>query len=126
MSRVYLTLQDVLRIHKRQLERYGGADGVRNADGLEAAVSRPQQGYYADILGEAAALWESLSQNHPFIDGNKRTAFMSVDVFLRINGHEITARPQDVVDFIYERFDQGEMAFGHLERWLRDNARERS
>jgi death-on-curing protein len=66
----YLTVIEVLAIHEDQIERYGGKHGVRDRGLLEAALFRPQTGYYADILEEAAALWESLSQNHPFIDGN--------------------------------------------------------
>jgi death-on-curing family protein len=73
------------------LEKYGGADGLRDAGALEAAAFRPQCGYYNDQVEEAAALLESLLINHPFIDGNKRTAFAAADVFLRLNG--IASRP---------------------------------
>jgi len=62
-------------MHADQVERYGGSHGVRDQGLLEAALYRPQTGYYADLIEEAAALWESLAQNHPFIDGDKRTAF---------------------------------------------------
>ena len=75
--RDYLTLGDVLAIHADQITTYGGAAGIRDPGQLDAALFRPQTGYYADIIAEAAALWESLSQNHPFVDGNKRTAFRS-------------------------------------------------
>ena len=81
----YLTVIEVLAIHDDQIERYGGASGVRDRGLLEAALFRPQTGYYADLIEEAAALWESLSQNHPFIDGNKRTAFAAMYTFLAIN-----------------------------------------
>ena len=63
----YLTVVEVLAIHDDQIERYGGASGLRDRGLLEAAIFRPQTGYYADLIEEAAALWESLSQNHPFI-----------------------------------------------------------
>jgi death-on-curing protein len=66
---------------------------------LEAALFRPQSGYYADIAEEAAALLESLLINHPFVDGNKRTAVAACDVFLRINGHCLNADP----DSLYSR-----------------------
>ncbi|WP_317135218.1 type II toxin-antitoxin system death-on-curing family toxin [Nguyenibacter vanlangensis] len=71
----YLTVIEVLAIHDDQIGRYGGATGIRDRGLLEAALFRPQTGYYADLIDEAAALWESLSQNHPFIDGNRRTAW---------------------------------------------------
>ena len=63
----YLTVVEVLAIHEDQISRYGGSSGVRDAGLLEAALFRPQTGYYPDLLAEAAALWESLSQNHPFM-----------------------------------------------------------
>ena len=69
MTTVYLTVAEVLAIHEDQIGRYGGSPGVRDPGQLEAALFRPQTGYYPDILAEAAALWESLSQNHPFVDG---------------------------------------------------------
>ena len=91
MTRDYLTTADILAMHAVLLKRYGGADGVRDIGALEAAVFRPQSGYYADEIQEACALLESLLINHPFVDGNKRTAFAACDVFLRINGLRITA-----------------------------------
>ena len=97
--RDYLTTADILGLHHVLLENYGGAGGFRDLGALEAAVFRPQCGYYADIVEEAAALLESLLINHPFIDGNKRVAFAACDVFLRINGCQLTAAPT----WIYER-----------------------
>jgi death-on-curing protein len=66
---------------------------------VEAAAFRPQCGYYEDVIEEAAALLESLLVNHPFVDGNKRTAFAACDVFLRINGWQIRAEPE----WLYQR-----------------------
>ena len=84
--RTYLTLADVLGIHEIILARYGGARGVRDSNAAEAACARPRCGWYAGTIEEACALCESLLMNHPFIDGNKRTAFAALDVFLRLNG----------------------------------------
>ena len=91
MTRDYLTTAEILAIHAVLLKRYGGADGVRDTGALEAAVFRPQSGYYLDGVQEACALLESLLMNHPFTDGNKRTAFAACDIFLRINNFRITA-----------------------------------
>ena len=91
MTRDYLTTADVLAIHAVLMKRYGGASGVREPGALEAAVFRPQSGYYSDAVQEACALLESLLINHPFVDGNKRVAFAACDVFLRINGLRIIA-----------------------------------
>src|SRR5205807_8793046 len=82
----YLTVAEVLAMHDDQIERYGGSPGVRDQGLLEAALYRPQTGHYADLIEEAAALWESLAQNHSFVDGNKRTAFAAMYTFLAING----------------------------------------
>lgn len=126
MSRDYLTVEDVLEIHADQVERYGGAHGLRDRAGLEAAVARHRSGYYDGLVPEAAALWESLSQNHPFIDGNKRTSFSSANRFLRLNGREITAGHQQAWVFISGAFERREVNFKTLEAWLRANTRERS
>jgi death-on-curing protein len=96
----YLIVAEVLAIHEDQSARYGGSAGIRDRGLLEAALSRPQTGYYADLVEEAAALWESLSQNHPFVDGNKRTAFAVTYTFLAINGAQLTAGLEETQDFI--------------------------
>ena len=79
----YLTLPEALAMHADQIERYGGSPGLRDPGLLESALYRPQTGYYADLVEEAAALWESMAQN-PFVDGNKRTAFAATYTFLAI------------------------------------------
>src|SRR6202034_1857221 len=91
---------EVLAMHTDQIERYGGLGGVRDHGLLESALYRPQTGYYADLIEEAAALWESLSQNHPFVDGNKRTAFAALYTFLAVNGARLTANAQETYDFV--------------------------
>ena len=68
----YVTTADALFFHKHLIERYGGAAGIRDIGALESALHRPQTGYYDSLVDEAAALLESLVQNHPFVDGNKR------------------------------------------------------
>lgn len=96
MSRDYLTTADVLGMHAVLIKRYGGAEGIRDLGAVDAAVFRPQCGYYADIVQEACALLESLLINHPFVDGNKRAAFAACDVFLRINGYRIAATSEEL------------------------------
>src|SRR5436190_7201947 len=96
----YLTVAEVLAMHADQIERYGGSHGVRDPGLLEAALYRPQTGYYTDLIEEAAALWESLSQNHAFIDGNKRTAFAAMYTFLAINGVRLTADAGEAFAFV--------------------------
>src|SRR5580658_2709213 len=100
----YLTTADALFFHQQLIERYGGAPGVRDVGALESALHRPQTGYYDTLIHEAAALLESLVQNHPFVDGNKRVAFAVVDVFLRINGYSITADSKAIYDYMLKLF----------------------
>ena len=120
--RDYLTRADVLAIHADQIATYGGAAGLRDPGQLEAALFRPQSGYYEDEIAEAAALWESLSQNHPFVDGNKRTAFASAYTFLAINGIEVTAEAEAVWTFLSDLYENGAFSFEALDLWLRRNS----
>ena len=115
----YLTVAEVLAMHADQIERYGGSHGVRDLGLLEAALFRPQTGYYADLIEEAAALWESMSQNHPFIDGNKRTAFAATYTFLAINGARLTADAQETEDFVLGLYEGNQFTFDKLVPWLR-------
>ena len=119
----YLTLVELLAIHADQIERYGGSPGIRDLGALEAALYRPQTGYYADLIEQAAALWESLAQSHPFIDGNKRTAFAATYTFLSINGAQLTASADKTFAFISSMHDSGTFTFNKLEPWLRRNVR---
>ena len=123
MTTVYLTVAEVLAIHADQIERYGGSAGVRDPGQLEAALFRPQTGYYPDIIAEAAALWESLSQNHPFVDGNKRTAFAVTFTFLAVNGVTLTADEDAVIKFLLPLYARYAMSFDKLDAWLRKNAK---
>lgn len=117
----YLTVVEVLAIHDDQIKHYGGAWGVRDGGLLEAAIFRPQTGYYADLVEEAAALWESLSQNHPFMDGNKRTAFAAMYTFLAINEVRLTASTDEAESFVLNLYRVGSFEFEHLRQWLRSN-----
>jgi death on curing protein len=117
----YLTIAEVLAIHVDQIERYGGSQGVRDQGLLEAALYRPQTGYYADLIEEAAALWESLAQNHPFIDGNKRTAFAATYTFLAINGATLTAGADETYVFVAGLYEANQFIFDRLVPWLRDH-----
>lgn len=120
---VYVTMIDILELHRRQLESHGGGEGIRDQGLLEAALFRPQSGYYADIIEEAAALWESLAQNHPFIDGNKRTAFAGTYAFLRVNGYYITVTADEVYTFIMSLYDAKDFSKDRLDAWLRANTK---
>lgn len=114
----YITTADALFFHKQLIERYGGAAGLRDAGALESALHRPQTGYYDTPVHEAAALFESLVQNHPFVDGNKRVAFAVVDVFLRINGYRITENSNVIHDHMIKLIETRTFDMEHLVPWL--------
>lgn len=119
MAHDYLTVADVLGMYAVLMQRYGGAPGIRDPGALEAALFRPQTGYYEDIVMEAAALMESLTNNHPFVDGNKRIAFAAADVFLRINGWRLRRTPMQIHAEMIEMFEKQTFDIEHLTPWLR-------
>ncbi|MCW5592716.1 MAG: type II toxin-antitoxin system death-on-curing family toxin [Burkholderiales bacterium] len=123
MARDYLTVADVLGMHAVLVQRYGGAPGLRDPGALEAALFRPQTGYYEDIVAEAAALMESVAKNHPFVDGNKRIAFAAADVFLRINGWRLEGPPKRLYAQMMKMLESGTLDIAHLEPWLRGLAK---
>jgi death-on-curing protein len=116
---LYLTTSEVLVMHSLLIRQFGGSDGVRDFGLLEAALFRPQTGYYSNIIQEAAALLESLAVNHLFVDGNKRVAFSVTDVFLRINGYEINSTSQKIYSELIRLFDAKEFDFENLKKFLR-------
>lgn len=124
MDVYYLDMEDVLQLYKRQLEAFGGTPGIRDAGLIEAALARPQSGYYKDRIEEAAALWESLTMNHGFIDGNKRVGFAATYTFLRINGLTITATAKTTLKFVIGKLEAREFTKDVLEVWLRKHTRE--
>jgi len=104
---VHLTIDTVREIHAEGLARFGGSDGVRDENLLASAVLTPQSSFggqspYADIIEVAAAYLFYLCGNHPFIDGNKRTAMMAAIVFLRLNGIEPAPDSGDWEKFVLE------------------------
>jgi len=118
----YVTTADALFFHQRLIERYGGSSGVRDVGALESALHRPQTGYYDTLIQEAAALLESLVQNHPFVDGNKRVAFAVLDVFLRINGYAVTAESELIYDHLIGLMERGAFDMEHWVPWLQELA----
>jgi death on curing protein len=117
----YLTLAEVYQMQHRLVELFGGLHGVRDQVAVEAAVFRPRTGYYNSIEEEAAALMESLGNNHGFIDGNKRIAFTATDVFLRRNGYYIEVGAKAGFDFISGSMEKHQFRFAQILDWLQKN-----
>ncbi len=118
-----LTLAEILAIHTDEIEAHRATEGIRDPGLLEAALYRLQTGYYPDLVEEAAALWESLSQSHPFLDGNRRTAFAAMHTFLQINGAELVADATDAYSFVSGLYETGTFRFENLEPWLRSRVK---
>jgi death-on-curing protein len=98
----YLSVEEVMLIHEFELWKHGGASGVRSLALLESSIQRPRTYYsgierYKTIIDKAASLIFSIIKNHPFIDGNKRTALVSGEVFLRINGYSLDMLEKELV-----------------------------
>lgn len=115
----FLSLEEVLEIHTALIERFGGANGIRDTGLLESALYRPRTGYYSDLIEMAAALFESLMNNHPFIDGNKRVAFFSTDIFLRLNGYKMKIESKTAHVFLMKLFETNTCDLEHLAPWIR-------
>lgn len=109
-----LSLPDLLIIHERLIEEFGGTKGVRDIGLLKTALARADSGYYSSILEQAAALWESLTQNHPFVDGNKRVGFAATHLFLIKNLHDLTAESDEIFKFVLGRLESDEFRFDVL------------
>ena len=118
----YPTVGEVIAVHAQLIARFGGALGIRDLGALESALGRPQSGYYTDLIQEAAALWESLSQNHPFVDGNKRVAVTTMAAFLRVNGYRLEFDDTQAFAFLVGLYEMGTLRFEELEIWLRQHA----
>jgi death-on-curing protein len=119
----FLSLDEVVAIHERVIHAFEGAEGTRDLGLLESALYRPQSGYYADLVTMAAALFESLIINHPFVDGNKRVAFFATDVFLRLNGWCLDVEATTTDTLLRRLLADGLCDFERLEVWIRESVR---
>ena len=118
----FLSRDETLEIHRALLERFGGPEGVRDLGLLESALHRPGTGYYKDLAEMAAALFESLIMNHPFVDGNKRVAFFATDVFLRLNGYKLKVDAAKAHRFLIGLLENDNCTYDQLLPWIREYA----
>ena len=122
----YISLCEVLKLHRRIIETSGGSMGLLNRSGLESAVEQPHSGtsdgqyFYPTVIEKAAALCFSLIQNHPFVDGNKRVGHAAMEAFLNGNGYEIAAAV-DIQEQIIWRVASGDVSRDQLVRWLKEH-----
>jgi death-on-curing protein len=118
----YLSVNEVIEINAEMVSKFGGIHGLRDSGALQSAVGRLESGYYADVIEEAAALFESLSQNHPFLDGNKRTAITATGVFLLLNGHRLLFDDVEAYKWLIGLYETERVSKATIEPWLRQHA----
>jgi len=117
-GRIYPTVAETIETHRLLIEEFGGSHGLRDRGLLEAAIMRPQSGYYGSLIEEAAALMESLANNHAFFDGNKRISFLMTDALMRANGYFIDVEPSEAHKFITGSIEKRELRFDVIRDWL--------
>ena len=125
----FLSLDEVLAIHDVQLERYGGATGIRDLGLLESALAQPMAGFggqylHADLFEMAAAYLYHIAQNHPFVDGNKRAGLESAMTFLELNGFDVDA-PQDALEDMVLAVASGRRDKAGVAAFFREHTRPR-
>lgn len=121
-----ISLKEAENIHKILIEKFGGTTGIRDRGGLESALNRPYQTFdqkelYPNPIDKAAAIFESLISNHPFIDGNKRTAYVLMKLILLENHLTLTADPDEKYRFVIAAA-KGEIKFYEIREWLSKQA----
>ncbi len=124
---VWIDRRLALAIHDRQLAEHGGSPGVRDDNLLQSALARPQQLHAygdpePDLADLAASLTYGLARNHPFVDGNKRTAYVCCRVFIALNGAELQASAEDRYLNILA-LAEGKLPLDHFAAWLRAHLR---
>ncbi|MCB0365923.1 MAG: type II toxin-antitoxin system death-on-curing family toxin [Bdellovibrionaceae bacterium] len=120
---LYPTLEEALELHHHLLQRFGGKGGVRDLGLLQSALGRPQTGYYQSLSLQAAALMQSLAQNHSFVDGNKRVSFALTAIFLRMNGYRLVVEPDNGEEFLIEQVIRGKVDIETIARWIEAHIR---
>lgn len=122
----FVSVSEVLFIHDQMVKRFGGSQGIRDLGLIESAVARPQATFggeylYITIFDKAAAILQSLLKNHPFVDGNKRTALTAAGVFLKRNGWKLTNTHKEELEFAVE-VDNKHLTIEQISKWLKDHS----
>lgn len=123
MNWIWVSLEVALAAHHEQLAEHGGGEGMRDSGMLESAMARPQNlvAYGTPDAAELAASYAfGIARNHPFVDGNKRTAAVVSETFLVLNGHDLTATDAELV-VTFLALAAGELSEDELTAWFRDH-----
>lgn len=122
----YLSEGEIIAVNEEMVSQYGGLHGVKDVNLLRLAVGRPQmsvafQDAYKTIFDKAAALFHSIINNHPFLDGNKRTSLFSAVLFLEYNGKKIEFRRKEAVKFTRRAHNQ-DYTVEQISKWLKEHS----
>lgn len=125
-----ITIDLVLGIHRVLIKRYGGSEGILDREGLESAIGRPYQTFdgkelYPTSVEKAAAILESIVKNHPFLDGNKRTAYALMRIVLLNDSKDINATEDDKYNFII-KIAAGQSNFEQILDWVKSKVEDSS
>ena len=115
---LFLSIDEVLHLHERAINIYGGKKGVRDMGLLESAILRCQSGYYNSLSEQAASLMQSLCMNHCFLDGNKRVALLATLTFLKMNNINMTCSNKEIVYFIMNDVILNKHDVSEISNWL--------
>lgn len=123
-----ITKEEVLLIHDQVVKLHGGANGVRDINGLESAIARPYQTFagselYPSCFEKGAAIGESIIMNHPFVDGNKRTGYVLMELMLRLEDFRITSNDEELYQFVID-ISTGDKRFEEIVDWLKANSKQ--
>jgi death on curing protein len=124
-----ISIEEVSIIHDELIDKFGGGRGIRDLGALEAALNRPYQTFggeelYPTCFEKAAALGESIIMNHPFIDGNKRTGYLLMEIELRLAGWKIGLPDEEVYDFVID-ITTGKLRYEDIVQWLQTHVVEK-
>lgn len=122
---LFLSVEEVVELHRQLIERFGGTGRIRDPGLLESALARPRSGYYSTLSEQAAALMQSLAGNHAFVDGNKRMAFAAAAVFLHMNGYRLDVRAAEAERFLVDQVIMARVDVGAIAEWLERHLRAR-
>jgi death-on-curing protein len=125
-----IALKDALNIHHILIDKFGGSKGLRDQGALESAINRPyatfdDQDLYPTPVDKAAAIFESILMNHPFIDGNKRTAYVLMKLVLMESGSDFEAEQDEKYRMVIAS-SKGEMRFEEIKNWIQDHLRKKN
>lgn len=122
-----ITVRQILTLHEFEIKKYGGSSGIRDIGMLKSAIGRPfatfnGEDLYSDIYTKSAALIQSIAKNHPFVDGNKRTSFVTAAVFLRLNRYLFEVPQKEVVDYILRVVNEN-LSVDEISAWIKKHTK---